>query len=271
MTKMKRHILYWLLALLPILACKKNNTGSTPPVRTPDYGDSVFYPRGGNTDYTISPLHPGTGQYFGFPDGIIIDKNTGVINISKSETGLRYRISFLPDGSADTVSTMITISGINYLDGFYLLSGDDSILHPIYNGLPATVLPGIGTGSLFDEGALCNNSGCIVNTANGDINLAATVRSQVFGNIPANNARQEFQLNYRLQDQSGNASNSLRVKIYYFDTMADVTNEAFDILTARQGTVIGVPPHNVPAVIPAGNGSKQPSRPRPPCIFIVGR
>jgi hypothetical protein len=273
-----------LLALTFLAAsCKKhNNNPAPPPIQTLSYGDSVYFLNPLGIEVKVAPVSGGAGHYFGFPQGIDIDGNTGVINVSKSETGLRYQVYFIPDGSQDTVSTMITVSGINFLDGFYKLSSDDSIAHPLYNGLASQSIPGVNNGSLFDEGANCNRQGCDVDVANGRINLAQTVRNGVFGAIPSNNDRHEFRLDYRINDKSGKAINTLNVKLYYFDTMGDVTPEVYDIISSRQGTILS----DVLQGSIFGESSKittttrhttvtglnlAAAKPRPPCIFIIAR
>jgi len=228
------------------------------------YPDSVFYVTN-QQDYIVRPVSQTAGSYFSFPEGLSLDANSGAINVSKSDAGLKYRVSFVANGKTDTISTFIVISGINYLDGFYNLSKGDSILKPLYNANPQKAIPGINNGTTFDVGMNCNSQGCIVNQANAEINLAETVRSGVFGKVPANNDRKEFEMTYRINDNSAKVDNKLRVKLYFFNSMADVTPEAFDIITSREGTIIGT-----------GNTTVAPlavkrARPRPPCIFIVGR
>jgi hypothetical protein len=47
-------------------------------------------------DYIITPVNsPGTGKYLAWPIGMKIDSTTGAINVSKSESGLRYMIGFV--------------------------------------------------------------------------------------------------------------------------------------------------------------------------------
>jgi hypothetical protein len=246
------------------------------PGYTLSYGDSIFYLQNQATDVIVKPKVSAVGQYTGFPEGIDIDANTGAVNVSKSETGLRYRISFKPSGSTDSFSTVITISGINFLDGFYKLTTADSILRPLYNANAIPVVPGYNNGNIFDEGSNCNGSGCTVNVLNGEINLAQTVRNGVFGARPTNNDRHEFLMNYRINDKSNKSLNALKVKLYYFDTMADVTPEVYDIIASREGTVFraetagafmvnGTDMLNLPVAV------KKAAKPRPPCIFIVSR
>ena len=270
-------ILFFFLSLLMVFICCTKNTVTTPiPVIPPDYklsyGDSVFYLQNLATDYIIQPTQKLSGRYSGFPDGIDIDGNTGAINISKSETGLRYRITFKPDGSADSISTVILISGINFLDGFYKLTTADSIAIPVYNAKNTNAIPGTNNGSVFDEGSNCNGAGCKVDVSAGTINLAQTVRNGVFGATPSNNDRHEFVMNYRINDNSGKALNTLKIKLYYFDSMNDVTQEAFDIIASRQGTLLRQNSFSneiLPNFRPIGIAGA--ASPRPPCIFILAR
>lgn len=253
--------IFSLLLMTAALACHKHTQTpvSPPPVTTGlSYGDSVFFLDPAGTDIKKSPLGGQPGRYFGWPEGIVLDQHTGVIDVTQSETGLKYLISFVPDGRSDTLTTRITISGINYLDGFYRLSAGDSIAQPIYDGSPALVIPGVNAGSIFDEGNNCNSLGCNVDVTDGRINLAQTVRNGVFGATPSNNDRHEFVLHYRINDKSGKAANSLNIKLYYFDSMSSVSQEAYDIINSRQGTIVT-------------GGSATLARPRPPCLFIVAR
>ncbi|MDB5277723.1 MAG: hypothetical protein JWR61_2678 [Ferruginibacter sp.] len=259
--------------LFIIFSCKKDTaiTPVVPPGFTLSYGDSVFYLKDQSEDYIIKPTQALAGEYGGFPEGIEIDPATGAINVSKSETGLRYRITFLPTGSKDTISTILVISGINFLDGFYKLTTADSVLKPLYNAGRGTAIPGSGSGTLFDEGSNCNGAGCTVNVSNGTINLAQTVRNGVFGSTPSNNDRHEFLMNYRINDKSGKALNSLKVKLYYFDSINDVTQEVYDIIQSRNGTVFRTNLSNSSAFSRPFGVAGKPSKPRPPCIFILAR
>ena len=266
-------LLLLFLLLLNESCTKQPATTTTPPPPPPgiskdsafNYGDSIFYRKDQSDDYIITPFNASRGKYFSFPDGLVLDGNSGEVNISKSETGLKYAIAYIPDGKTDTSLAFITISGINYADGFYNLADGDSIAHSIYDAIPGAGIPGINSGSVFDVGSNCNDQGCNVNVANGSINLAQTVRNGVFGSTPSNNDRHEFEMTYKLNDKSNGSENKLKVKLYYFKTMNDVTPEADSIISSRQGSIIG--PGNT---IPALAFSSSQVKPRPPCIFIVG-
>lgn len=262
--------------LAAVFSCQKDETPITPPV-TPQnyklsYGDSVFYLKDQGSDYIINPVQTLAGQFDGFPEGIAIDTKTGAINVSQSEKGLRYRITFLPDGSKDTISTMLVISGINFLDGFYKLTTADSIISPLYNAGKASTIPGVGSGTIFDDGSHCNDSGYAVNVKNGVINLAQTVRNGVFGSTPKNDDKHEFLLNYRVNDKSGKALNSLKVKLYYYDSISDVPQNIFDLIQSRDGTIFRTGgTGNTMLNRPFGITGAKPAKPRPPCVFILAR
>jgi hypothetical protein len=199
-----------------------------------------------------------------------IDDNTGAINVSKTETGLRYRITFTSADGA-TSSTMVVISGINFPDKFHYLSQGDSIAFPVYNASPFRSLP--VTGSVFDEGNNANSGGCSVKTLNGQINLSQTVRNGVFGNTPQNDSRRDFDIFYRLNDQSGNAKNKISVRVYYYDTINDVAPDLLQTLNDRenQGVFLGT----IYSGFPSGPGFSRNSstaglaKPRPPCVIII--
>jgi len=270
--------------LLFLMACSKhgNDGGVPPPPPKPSvsYGDSVFYLDPAGAELKVSPVSANTGRYFGFPEGLDLDQNSGTINVSKSERGLRYKVYFVPSGGGDTLSTMVTISGINFLDGFYRLGSGDSLAIPVYNGKKNEPVPGQNAGSTFDDGGSCNSQGCTVNVGSGIINLASTVRNGVFGAVPASNSNREFVLNYRIDDKSGKAANSINVKLYYFETMNDVPQNIYDLIASRQGTILGTSePGGITATPRRLVTSSRPvvvtgftaaAKPRPPCIFIIG-
>lgn len=226
------------------------------------YGDSILYLKNQSSDYIVYPTEQRTGQYFGFPDGIEIDQATGAINVSKSESGLRYRITYVSPGG-DSSTTMVVISGINFADKFYHLSQGDSIALPIYNASIDRVLP--LNGSNFDEGNNANSGGCSVRTINGQINLTQTVRNGVFGAIPQNDAKQEFDIYYRLNDDSKKALNKIRVKVYYYDTINDVAPDLLQTLKDRgdEGVFLRL------ASTARTSTTAKVARPRPPCVIII--
>jgi hypothetical protein len=254
------------------ISCNKSSADRGP--YTLSYGDSIIYLKNQANDYIVNPIETRPGTYKGFPDGIEIDDNSGAINVSKSETGLRYRITHTaPDGTE--TETMVVLSGITFFDRFYNLSQNDSIAFPIYNALQNRSLP--VSGSVFDEGGLANASGCDVKTINGQINLAQTVRNGLFGNTPSNDARRDIDIEYRLNDNSGKAKNKLRVRLYYYTSMATVAPDLLETLQDRNDLGVFLRTGSTSkSIVPEAriNSSARLTReakPRPPCVIIVGQ
>jgi hypothetical protein len=260
-----------------LCACNKNSDpAGNPVVYKLSYADSVLYPLGETNELqVITPVLAKTGTYTSFPDGLDINSSTGAINIHGSETGIKYRVYFT-DGSI-TDSTLISIGGINYLDGVYKINAADSIINPVYNAVIGNSLPNAGSGSVYDEGGGCNGSGCAVNLNDAKINLAQTVRNGTFGATPVNGSNKEFTLNFRINDKSNKGGNKLKIKVFYFKTLNDITTQVWDLLIGRNGTVINSfnNSNNTPIqgntggniVINSNSGKGR----RPPCVVILSQ
>ncbi len=263
-----------------LCACRKNDISSvvTPMTYKLAYSDSVLYPIGEVSELqVISPLITRNGNYTAFPEGLNIDATNGNIKIHESETGIKYRVYFTSGDGSVKDSTIIAISGVNFLDGVYKINTVDSIVNPVYNAIIGNILPGSNSGSLFDEGGGCNGGGCAVNINNAKINLAQTVRNGVFGTIPVNGVNKEFTLNYRINDNSHKGGNKIKFKVFYFKKLSDVTQQVWDLLNGRNGTVItsfnnnnnipiqGFTAGNIVANTLTGTGR------RPPCVIILSQ
>lgn len=263
-----------LLVLIMTSCDKPGDTPATPYKLS--YGDSIFYIKNITGDVLVNPTEVRAGTYTGFPEGIQIDNVTGQVNVSKSETGLRYRITFKDAATGDTSSTIILISGINYYDKIYNLSNNDTTVVPIYNASPSRAIP---ANSVFDEGNGCNSVGVAVDVNAATINIAQTIRNGLFGTVPKNGETKEVEMKYRVNDGSNKSLNTLKVKLYYFNTAADITPDYIQLLKDREGTILGA---NTGSILTgfnteivsgaAGTGTvRGVAKPRPPCIFIVGR
>lgn len=258
-------IVFFILAVA--LACNKPKNQGPYSL---SYGDSILYAKNQAGDYIVYPTEQRSGTYTAFPEGIEIDDNTGAINVTRSETGLRYRITHTATDGTVT-NALVVLSGITYFDKFFNLAQNDSIAFPVYNASPSRPLP--LSGSVFDEGGGANSSGCDVKTVNGQINLAQTVRNGLFGNTPVNDARRDIEIIYRLNDQSGKAENKLKVRLYYYSSMANVAPDLLQTLRDRED--LGVFLRNEP--VPSTGGGTLAARslalakPRPPCIIIIGQ
>ncbi len=271
MNQSRKFLVLSLFAMIAasIVSCDKpgNDVPENPtgPYKL-SYGDSIIYLKPGSGDYIVNPVTTRPGQYTGFPDGIEIDETTGAINVSKSETGLRYRITHTSP-SGDTTNTLVVLSGITFRDYFYILANGDSVANPVYNASESRALP--VSGSNFDDDNTANSGGCSVKTDNGKINLAESVRKGVFGANPKNDDQKTIEIKYRINDASGKSQNKLKVLLYWYETMADVPEYVWEILNDR--TTEGV-------FLRGGGTSTDPSfagrlqkaaKPRPPCVVIV--
>ena len=95
---------------------------------SPDYGDSIVYLQPSKADYIVHPVNAvalGKGTYFAWPLGLIIDSASGAINVSQSETGLRYIIGFVKTGTKDTCVKNLILAGVNYADSIYVIENND--------------------------------------------------------------------------------------------------------------------------------------------------
>lgn len=248
---------FLLLICINFLSCTKE--GADDGVYNLNYGDSIIFLRPSAGDYIVKPATHREGTYSGFPEGIEIDDQTGAINVSKSETGLRYRITHTsPNGTVTT--TKLVLSGITFFDKYYRLSQNDTIAFPVYNATAALPLP--LSGSVFDEGGAANTSGCDVKTVNGQINLAQTVRNGLFGSTPSNDARRDIEIVYRLNDGSGKIINKLKVRLYYYTSMATVAPDLLQTLAERQNEGVFLRGSGV-------SGTEGLAKPRPPCVIII--
>jgi hypothetical protein len=261
-------------------SCKKDSSSSSGGGGNPlpyklSYADSVLFPLGeSNNLQIINPVTAKSGVYTVFPEGLDINNSTGAINVHESETGIKYRVYFTSFDGATKDSTLITVSGLNYLDGVYKINATDSILNPVYNATIGNSLPG---GSLFDEGGGCNNNGCSVNITDAKVNLAQTVRNGTFGSTPTNGSNREFTLNFRVNDRSQKGGNKTKLKVFYFRTINDVTQQVWDLLNTRNGTVINSFNNNNNTPIQGFTGtnivqnSTSGKGRRPPCIVILSQ
>ncbi|MFP4096893.1 MAG: hypothetical protein ACLFUB_20585, partial [Cyclobacteriaceae bacterium] len=144
--KINSAILFLLVFLLALAACEDDTQNPETDTETLDcsqlqYEDTIFYLRDQAADYIVSPLNTLQGTFGASPEGLAIDPASGDINVSQSETGLRYEVYFTPENSTDTCRTIITISGIDYENRVYRLDLDETQAVPIYNGVREASLP----------------------------------------------------------------------------------------------------------------------------------
>jgi hypothetical protein len=247
-------IIFICVAAVLLAACEKNIESSFAHRL---YADSVLFLKTGTTDHIVYPVKSKKGKYSSFPFGLELDENTGAINVTKSESGLRYLVFFDgADGCSD--STSIVISGINYPDHYYNLAKGDSIAYPVYNAVPNSGVP--GGGSLFNINNDAAEYDIQLHNQNGAINLAATVRSGLFGATPVNHTRIDVPIAYWLNDESNKAFNNITVRLYYFTSMKEVPEYLSQLLIEREAAF-------EPLITSARFTKKV--KPRPPCVIII--
>ncbi len=297
-------ILYPLIATVMLFACAKklnelSPTGDNPSTTKPqtdstatntevscgpNYGDSVlcYQLLASGADYKISPLNnPGKGRYVSQPEGLVIDNNTGEINVTKSESGLAYKVGFIAEGATDTCFTKVITSGINYLDGIYVLSDNDTLAVPVYNGSvsggPVCGSGGLFAGCEFDDdddddngngtadeppaGQSCNSKNIRVDTQNGIISLKRSVLDGIFGSLTPNNGKTvNATLYYRLDDCSNKALRKIDLSFTYYSKLSDVPQALIDDINNTVKSILG---------LLFRSNKEKVANPRPPHIVVV--
>lgn len=245
------------------------------------YGDTLVFIRPGQ-NYAVAPLSSGTGIYSASPDGLAINSDTGVIDVNASDTGLKYKISFTPTGSNQVCETFLTIGGVNYLDGVYVLNQNQSTASPIYNAVPGLPLPCDDNDDDDDDddddsscnfdadnptGQLLRDLGFEI-TSKGVFDLQKTVENGTFGSTPVNGTILDVELYYQLNDASALALNKIPIRFFYYDRLADVPSEVLDDIEQKRDLI------NENTSSNSGNlrileTIRPPRKPRPPYIVIV--
>lgn len=247
------------------------------------YTDTLFFIKPGQPN-TISPINSLSGTYSAVPDGLAINPSTGAIDINASETGLKYKISFTPTGTEQVCETFVTIGGVNYLDGVYILSQNQTTAAPVYNGVPGLLLPCDDDDDDDDDDDGDDDSSCDFDADNptgqlledlgfeisskGVIDLEKTVENGTFGSTPVNGTILDVELYYKLNDLSALALNSLPLRVFYYDKLSDVPQEVLDDIEEKSKLINQLPSDKnsnfrlLEKVRPAG-------KPRPPFVVIV--
>lgn len=267
---------------------------SIPPVDTssnracaPDYGATILcekYDKNNNNKKKklVFPKNfPGLGKgtYVALPVGLVIDPNTGGIDVKKSESGLVYKVGYIAKGSKDTCFTKIIIGGITYVDGIHRLSQGDTLAVPVYNGDlnagPVCGANGMFTDCEFDDdedddngdglldeppvGSGLNKMKVRVDKKTGVISLRRSVLDGLFGIIPVSGRSVTGTMYYRLADCSNKDLRKIEVKITYYNSLSQVPKDLLKTVTeAGQGIL----------ELLAGR-TYYSTNPRPPHIIVV--
>lgn len=155
MPKIHGWIFLFSSALCLVLACQK---GSPTDVQNPEdqkdnsgsmivnnpglsYGDTLFYLKSQPGSYTVLPVSKpaAPGTFKSIPMGLVLDSVTGLINVTQSEAGLRYKIYYVGANATALDSVKLVISGIDYKDAIYEIASTPNsydTAFPIYNARP---------------------------------------------------------------------------------------------------------------------------------------
>lgn len=247
-----------------------NGSPNTPPSSScplaPIYGDTIIFtqPTSG-ADYIFNPVNnPGPGKYFSWPVGMVLDQNTGAIDLTASQTGMKYAIGFVKTGTQDTCMSTLIIGGASYYDSVYVLSEGETAASPYFEANP--YLPNIcaGGGCTFDVNGAAAAKKVIVNTTTGVIDLQKTLSGTgllggAFGLLPQSGSSITVPIYYKLNDASNEAIESISVQIQYFDSKSQINS----------GVLSGLV--NVVNNLLSGNIISSSANPRPPLLIIVRR
>lgn len=263
-------LLFFTILTLP--ACKKSdlndNSGSNTPA-TPgqgnsttttnprlSYGDTLFYNHSLAADKLVNTVSfpAGTVKYKAIPVGLSLDTITGRINITKSESGVRYKVFAINNAGIVLDSVKLVVSGIDYRDEIFVLQSTPNAYDtsfPVYNARPGLALPCSGDDDdddnescIFDETDLDNDGNddiagiiqdkLLVDKKTGTIDLEASFNAGIFGSsTPVNGTQKDFLMYYRLNDASNKALQKINIRIYYFNKRSDIPQTLLNELAQR--------------------------------------
>jgi hypothetical protein len=234
---------------------------------SPDYGDSIMYPQPTNgQDYVIYPVNNAgvAGKYFSWPEGLVLNSQTGAIDMTKSETGARYDIGFVKDGTTDTCLSQLIVAGAAYMDSVYVLGDNQTTAAPYYNANPYA--PPVCTGSSggqgcqFDYNNHAKNQGVEIDNHTGVIDLQKTMKNSLFNLLPIDGTTINTTVYYKLDDNSNSAPQQISVKLMFYNRKSDIPPSLLASITNKLVTTL----ENLLMLDKSGAAA-----PRPPLIIIT--
>jgi hypothetical protein len=230
----------------------------------PNYGDSIVYPQPANSgDYYVYPQNNQglQGTYLSWPVGLSMDAKSGAIDLTQSETGMRYSVAFVKSGTTDTCLAQLIVAGAAYMDSVYVLSLGNDTAKPYFNANPygPPVCQGSqgGPGCQFDYNNTARNQGIVIDQKTGYIDLQQTMKKSLFNLLPVNGTTENTTIYYKLNDNSNNAPQKIQLQIIYYNHKSDIppsllTSVVNNLLNTLTDLLIS-----------------KSSSPRPPLIIIV--
>ncbi|HXD79736.1 MAG TPA: hypothetical protein VN616_18095 [Puia sp.] len=233
----------------------------------PIYGDSIIYPEPTNgSDYVLSPVNnPGAGTYLSWPVGMVMDSTTGAIDLTASETGMKYIIGFVKSGTSDTCLSALTVGGAAYADSIYVLSQGESKASPYFEGNPNLLnLCQSGNSCQFDVTGSAAKQHVVVNASNGQIDLEKTLNGTgllsggAFGLLPVDGQTITTDIYYKINnDPSNNALQHISVQLVYYNSQQLINIGLLNTVITKLDNLT------------SGNTISTTTNPRPPLIVIV--
>jgi hypothetical protein len=234
----------------------------------PIYGDSLIFPEPtSNGDYIITPINnPGSGKFLSWPVGMVMDSSTGAIDLTASETGLKYAIGFVKAGTTDTCMSTLIIGGMSYPDSIYVIQGGGDQAQPYFNADPKLLNVcngnGNGSGCAFDVTGSASRQKVIVDPGSGQIDLMKTMDGTsllggAFGLLPVNGQTITTTIYYKLNDGSNNALQHIDVQLVYYDSKSLVNLSLLNNVLTKLDNLT------------SGNMISTSANPRPPLVVIV--
>lgn len=265
------------------------NNGTGVTAGRLSYNDTLFYNHNLSSDKIANVITApaNTARYKAIPGGLSIDSLTGRINISKSESGIRYKVFAFNSSGQALDSVKIVISGVDYADEIFEIARTPNTYDtsfPIYNARPGLALPcsedddDDDMGCEFDETDL-NDDGnddiagviqdkLLVNKKTGTIDLEASFHAGIFGSSnPANGTSKDFLMYYRINDASGKALQKINIRVYYYNRKSDIPQLLLNELAIRNNQQQNV---NARFAYTAEFSTYEKPK-RPPILIIVGR
>jgi hypothetical protein len=234
---------------------------------SPDYGDSIVFPQPTNgQDYVVFPVNNQgvQGTYLAWPGGLVLNAQTGAIDLTKSETGARYAIGFVKAGTTDTCLSSLILAGASYMDSIYVLSQSDTSADPYFNANPYA--PSVcsssgssgGPGCQFDYNNYAKNQGVVIDNHTGNIDLRNTMKNSLFNLLPIDGTTINTTIYYKLDDNSNYAPQKIGLKIMFYNKKSSIPPSLLGTITNNllytlQNLLLG----------------KSSSSPRPPLIIIT--
>lgn len=258
------------------------------------YPDTLFFKSNQAENLIIPATNLLTGTYGVRPEGLSINASTGAINVTLSESGLKYKVYFVPTNTIDTCFKFVTISGVDYLSKIYNLNNNEDFATPSYKGL-TPILPcsdgddddeeeeddedddnecefddgnddddGDGTGDEPATGHEVIPQGIDINKLTGRIDLRKTFKNGALGSNPVNGTTKLVRIYYRITDNSQKALNFIEVKFHYYQTVGAVPQSLLNQIANKNSSLM------VNSARTNKSARLEYSKPRPPDVIVCG-